>query len=70
MPVKITKNKDGSYKVATPNSVHARHTSKRNAERQANLLRGLDNGWKPTGKPARESVQVEGAKIAASLLDG
>ncbi len=70
MPVKITKNKGGSYRVSTPHATHAKHTSKRNAERQARLLNAVDHGWRPTGKPARESVQTAAIKIAAGLLDG
>jgi hypothetical protein len=47
MPAKITKNEDGSYRVETPNGVHAKHTSKKNAEHQVNLLNAIDHGWKP-----------------------
>jgi hypothetical protein len=50
MPAKIEKNKNGTYRVVTPNEVHAKGTSKAKAEAQARLLRGVDHGWKPTNK--------------------
>jgi hypothetical protein len=52
VPVKIEK-KDG-YRVSTPHGVKAKHTTKAKAKRQANLLRGVEHGWKPTGKKARK----------------
>ena len=52
MPVKIKKT-DG-YQVSTPHGVKAKHTTKKKAEAQANLLRGVEHGWKPTGKPAKK----------------
>ena len=48
MPGRMTKNPDGSYRVATPNMVHAKHTSKANAESQIRLLNAVDHGWQPT----------------------
>jgi len=53
MPVEIRKV-DG-YRVSTPGGVKARHTTKTRAQRQARLLRGVEHGWKPTGKRARYS---------------
>jgi hypothetical protein len=47
MPAKVSKNKDGSYRVVTPNGVHSKHTSKKNAEAQARLLNAIDHGYKP-----------------------
>lgn len=47
MPVKIIKVK-GGYKVKTPKSVHAKKTTLAKAKRQANLLRAVEHGWKPT----------------------
>lgn len=52
MPVKIKKT-DG-YRVSTPGGVKAKSTTKAKAQRQASLLRGVEHGWKPTGKPARD----------------
>lgn len=50
MPVKITKNKDGTYNVSTPNEVHASHTTLANAKAQERLLNALehDPDWQPT----------------------
>ncbi|UFS70212.1 hypothetical protein LPW11_20350 [Geomonas sp. RF6] len=47
MPAKVTKNKDGSYKVSTPNAVHAKGTTKGKAEAQARLLNAMDHGFVP-----------------------
>jgi len=49
MPVKITKT-DHKYKVTHGGKVSAKGTTKKKAEAQANLLRGVAHGWKPTGK--------------------
>jgi len=68
MPVSIRKT-DGKYSVSTPNQTHAFGTTKKKAERQANLLRGIDHGWHPTGKPAREAVEVQARKLATALLE-
>lgn len=46
MPVKITKVK-GGYRVSTPHMIHATHTTKKKAEAQARLLRGIEHGMKP-----------------------
>ena len=54
MPVKVERNKDGSYKVTTPSQTHAHHTTRKNAEAQARLLNAIEHGFKPTGrKPTR-----------------
>ena len=52
MPVKIRKV-GKKYRVSTPGGVKAKGTTKAKAKRQANLLRGVKHGWKPTGKKAR-----------------
>ena len=52
MPVKIRKV-DG-FRVSTPGGVKAKRTTKAKAEAQARLLRGVEHGFKPTGKPARK----------------
>jgi len=57
MPVKI-KKVDG-HRVSTPHGVKAKHTTKAKAKRQANLLRGVEHGWKPTGKKARNKRAKE-----------
>jgi hypothetical protein len=53
MPVKI-KKLDHKYSVKTPGGTKAKGTTKAKAQAQANLLRGIEHGWKPTGKPARK----------------
>ena len=56
MPVSI-KKVDG-YQVSTPNQVHAKHTTKKKAKKQANLLRAIEHNpdWKPIkGKTAGRS---------------
>lgn len=50
MPVTIKKLKGTAYRVATPGGVKAKHTTKSKAEAQARLLRGVERGWKPTGR--------------------
>lgn len=54
MPAKKIKNPDGSYKVVTPNAVHAKHTTEAKADAQARLINAVEHGWKPTGKPAKK----------------
>ncbi len=54
MPIRITKV-DG-YRVTHGGKVSAKSTTKEKAEKQANLLRGVEHSdWRPTGKPARGS---------------
>ncbi len=69
MPVHIRKI-DGKYSVSTPGGTKAYGTSKEKAKRQATLLRAVDHGWKPTGKPARESVRAAAEALVGGLLDG
>lgn len=52
MPVRVTKV-DG-YRVTHGGKVSAKSTTKAKAERQANLLRAVAHGFKPTGKKARK----------------
>lgn len=47
MPVKIKKVK-GGYKVSTPGGTKAKKTTATKAKAQANLLRAIEHGWKPT----------------------
>ena len=53
MPVKTTSVKGGKVRVSTPGGVKAKATTPAKAKAQANLLRGVEHGWKPTGKPAK-----------------
>lgn len=48
MPVTITKT-DG-FRVSTPGGVKAKNTTKAKAQAQANLLRGIEHGFKPNKK--------------------
>jgi len=43
MPYKIRKTKSGDYEVRSPNQVHAKHTSKANAEAQVRLLNAIEH---------------------------
>ena len=54
MPVKIRKV-GSKYQVSTPGGVKSKGTTKAKAESQARLLRGVDRGWKPTGKKKKKS---------------
>lgn len=51
MPGEVAKI-DG-YRTTWGGKVTARKTSKKKAQSQLNLLRGVEHGWKPTGAPAR-----------------
>jgi hypothetical protein len=50
MPVKEKRLPSGKYRVSTPSNVHAKATTKKKADAQARLLRGVEHGWKPSGK--------------------
>ena len=47
-PVKIKKI-DG-YRVSHGGKVSAKRTTKKKAQKQANLLRGVEHGFQPTGR--------------------
>ena len=49
MPVKV-KKVDG-YQVSHGGKVSAKKTTRAKAQAQANLLRAVEHGWEPTGKP-------------------
>ena len=55
MPYKVKKVGE-QYKVVNSETgaVKGTHTSKAGAERQVNLLRGVEHGWVPTGARARK----------------
>ena len=52
MPVTI--REANGFRVSTPGGVKAKKTTKKKAQRQANLLRAVEHGWKPTGAKARD----------------
>jgi hypothetical protein len=55
MPVSVTKNSGGKYKVATPHGVKAKSTSFLKAMSQKRLLNAVEHGWKPTKAAKRRS---------------
>ena len=50
MPYKISKTKEGKYKVTSPHGVKASGTSLKNAIKQKRLLQAIKHGFKPTGR--------------------
>ena len=52
MPVRIKKVGE-KYRVSTPHGIKSRGTTKAKAKAQARLLRGVEHGWRPTGRPTR-----------------
>lgn len=52
MPVRIRRS-GFRYRVTDAGRVTAKHTTRAKARRQANLLRAVAHGWRPTGKRAR-----------------
>lgn len=52
MPYTIRKT-DG-YRVSSPHRVHAKGTTKKKAEAQVRLLRGVEHGMKPRKKKRRK----------------
>jgi len=51
MPGKV-KKVDG-YRTTWGGKTTAKKTTKKKAQAQLNLLRGVEHGWKPTGKKAK-----------------
>ena len=47
MPEKVTKNKDGSYRVTGPHGVHMKHGTAENAKAQQRLLNAIEHGFVP-----------------------
>ena len=47
MPEKITKTSSGGYKVTGPHGVHAKNSTKENAEAQVRLLNAVEHGFVP-----------------------
>jgi hypothetical protein len=48
MPEKMVKKPNGKYEVWGPHGMHAKNSTKENAEAQKRLLLAIDHGWKPT----------------------
>ena len=53
MPVKVSKNPGGGYRVSTPHGVKAKNTTKANAESQERLLNAVEHGWEPSKTPKK-----------------
>lgn len=51
------KKVDG-YRVKWGGRTTAKHTSKARAQGQLNLLRGVEHGWKPTGRKSRHFAKA------------
>ena len=43
----------GKFQVKSPNGIKSKCTTKKKAQKQVNLLQGIEHGWTPTkGKPS------------------
>jgi len=51
------KKKVDGYRVTWGGKTTAKKTTEAKAQAQLNLLRGIEHGWKPTGKPARHTKE-------------
>lgn len=69
MPAEVTQLGGGQCRVSTPHGVKAKNTSCGNAKKQARLLNAVDHGWKPTGKPASESIRTIATQLVSQLLE-
>lgn len=50
------------YKTTWGGKTTAKKTTKKKAQSQLNLLRGVEHGWKPTGAPAQYKRKSKVAK--------
>lgn len=53
-PYSITKLRSGKVKVEGLSGVHAKATTMKKAKAQMRLLHGIEEGWQPTGAPAKK----------------
>ena len=53
MPYKTRKLASGKVRVTSPHGTKAKATTPAKAAAQVTLLRGVENGWRPTGAPAK-----------------
>jgi len=60
MPYATRKVKGGRVKVVNKatGAVHAKATTPAKAQAQMNLLRGVEHGWEPTGKPTKKREEM------------
>ena len=68
MPVSIKKVGKGSYRVATPHGIKAKHTTKAKAAAQKRLLQAVDHGWKPTGRKSKKHESLA-LSLTESLIE-
>lgn len=68
MPYK-TKKIDNKFEVVNTETgkVHSKGTTKKKAQKQMNLLRGVEHGWKPASS-YREFVKQQMAKRPSDVL--
>jgi len=69
MPYSMEKTK-GGYRVSSPHGTKAKHTTKAKAEAQVRLLRGVEHGWKPTGKRGSEYSNKHAGAHARTSCEG
>lgn len=67
MPVKV-KKVDG-YQVSTPGGVRAKGTTFQKAQAQAALLRGIEHGFKPTGKKGTRRYKKHHSAELGSFIE-
>jgi len=68
MPYQMRKAKGGGYKVSGPSGVHAKHSTKANAEAQMRLLRGVEHGMVPN--KMKKSTKGSPAFTKSELAQG
>jgi hypothetical protein len=56
MPVTIRRKGKG-YTVRTPHGTKAKRTTRKKAEAQARLLRGVEHGWQPTKRRSKRRAR-------------
>lgn len=54
MPWTIRKVGGGKVSVSTPGGIKAKATTPQKAQAQVRLLRGVEHGWRPTGKKKKK----------------
>ncbi len=60
MPYKERRLKSGKVKVTGPSGVHAKASTKKNADAQVRLLRAVEHGWvKPEDKKKKKEKKKE-----------
>lgn len=71
MPYEIRKADSGFNVVNTETGdVKGHHDSRGSAQRQINLLRGVEHGWKPTGKKARKVKKAAKGVVVDPVTSG